>query len=89
MLSIELKAFVDISDYWPIKPDGEKQAVYQVHKDLEDNHPEDLVNRHNLTRARDGLLEKGDFVNLVKLSRICSRWAGKTLSVSDLIKIKE
>jgi hypothetical protein len=86
---IELKAFVDISEHWPLGADGERQAVYQVHKDLEDNHPEDLVSRHTLTRARDGLLEKGDFVNVVKLARICSRWVGKRMTVDDLIRVEE
>lgn len=86
---LELKAAIDISFWWPRDGSGKPLSVYAVHKDIEDNDPENLITRHTLTRARDGQLEKGDFANAVKLARVCSRWSGQTITVHDLIKVQD
>ena len=85
----EVKAYIDISEWWPKDSSSEPLSVYAVHKQIEDSCPELLVTRHTLTRARDGQLEKFDAVNAVKLARLCSRWAESTLTVTDLIKVEE
>lgn len=86
---MQVKAHIDISKWWPKDADGKERSVYAVHKDIESNSPQYLVTRHTLTRAKDGQLEKFDAANAVKLARICSYWAGKSLSVDDLIQIED
>jgi len=46
---------------------------------------ENEVSRHTLTRAKNALLEKGDFSSLKALARLCSIWSGKKITVDDLI----
>lgn len=77
------RTYVDISRWWLKDNDGKPLSVYAVHKSIEGTPNE--VSRHTLTRARDGLLEKGDFSNLKALARLCSAWSGKELTVDDLI----
>lgn len=84
-----VKAYIDISEWWLKDGNGEPLSVYAVHKLIEDNYPQLSVTRHTLTRARDGQLEKFDGVNAVKLARLCSKWAGKTLRVDDILKVEE
>ncbi|MBL1176832.1 hypothetical protein [Pantanalinema sp. GBBB05] len=84
-----VKAYIDISEWWLKDSNGEPLSVYAVHKMIEDNYPHLSVTRHTLTRARDGQLEKFDAVNAVKLARLCSKWAGKVLRIDDLIKVEE
>ena len=77
------RTYVDISQWWLKDEQGEPLSVYAVHKMIEGT--PDEVSRHTLTRARDGLLEKGDFSNLKSLARLCSQWSGQHLTVDDLI----
>lgn len=86
---LDVKAYIDISEWWMSDDSGAPLSVYAVHKWIEDNCPQLSVTRHTLTRARDGQLEKFDAVNAVKLSRLCSKWSGKALRVDDLIKVEE
>ena len=86
---IEVKARIDISQWWPKDDNGEDQSVYAAHKNIEDNKPQYLVTRHTLTRAKNGQLEKFEAVNAVKLAWICSYWSGQKLTVDDLLKIDE
>jgi len=39
--------------------------------------------------ALDGRLDRGYFTNQVKLARLASRWSGKKVEVSDLLKVAE
>ena len=77
------RTYVDISRWWLQDDDGEPLSVYAVHKTIEGTPNE--VSRHTLTRARDGLLEKGDFSNLKALARLCSLWSGQKITVDELI----
>lgn len=77
------KTCVDIGRWWLKNEQGEPLSVYAVHQAIEGT--PDEVSRHTLTRARDGLLEKGDFSNLKALARLCSKWSGKSITVDDLI----
>ena len=77
------RTYVDISRWWLKDDNGEPLSVYAVHKTIEGTTNE--VSRHTLTRARDGLLEKGDFSNLKALARLCSIWSGKEITVNELI----
>lgn len=77
------RTYVDISRWWLKDNNGEPLSVYAVHKTIEGTANE--VSRHTLTRARDGLLEKGDFSNLKALARLCSIWSGKEITVDELI----
>jgi hypothetical protein len=89
IVGLEVKAHIDISEWWPEAEDGSPISVYAAHKWIEDNYPGLIVTRHTLTRARDGKLEKFDAANAVKLAQICSKWAKKTLRVDDLIKVED
>lgn len=77
------RTYVDISQWWLKDDNGEPLSVYAVHKTIEGTHNE--VSRHTLTRAKNGLLEKGDFSNLKALARLCSVWSGKKITVDNLI----
>jgi hypothetical protein len=88
-VGLEVKAYIDISQWWMKTGDGEPLSVYAVHKWIEDNHPQLLVTRHTLTRARDGQLEKFDAANAVKLARVCSKWAGEEIGLDDIVKVEE
>ncbi len=77
------RTYVDISPWWQLDSKGNPLSVYAVHKTIEGT--ENEVSRHTLTRARDGLLEKGDFGNLKALARLCSIWSGKLITVDQLI----
>ena len=81
------RTYVDISQWWLKDENGEPLSVYAVHKMIEGTPNE--VSRHTLTRARDGLLEKGDFSNLKSLARLCSIWSGQNITVDDLIVEKQ
>lgn len=82
-----VKAYVDISQWWPRDESGEMKSVYSVFKLIENT--ENHVTRHTLTNAREGKLQNADIDNLVKLSRICSVLSGEELTVNDIIRIKE
>jgi len=82
-----MEAFIDISEWWPTDADGKPLSVYAVHRKIEGTPNE--VTRHTLTRARDGQLAKGDFTNQVKLARICSEWAERTVTIDEIVKIKD
>lgn len=77
------RTYVDIKRWWLKDKEGEPLSVYAVHKMIEGT--ENEVSRHTLTRARDGLLEKGDFANLKTLARLCSKWSNQEVKVDDLI----
>ena len=82
-LDIKKRTYVDISRWWQVDSKGNPLSVYAVHKTIEGTKNE--VSRHTLTRARDGLLEKGDFGNLKALARLCSIWSGNLITVDQLI----
>lgn len=77
------RTYIDIKLWWPKDDEGKPLSVYAVYKTIEGT--ENEVTRHTLTRAKDGLLEKADISNLKALSRLCSVWSGKNLTVDDLI----
>ena len=83
-----MRVTVNIYEYWP-KRSGRDVSVYSVLKRLESEVPHILVKRYTLTRAKEGLLEKCDLVNLVNLTRICSYLSGETVSVEQILKIEE
>lgn len=82
-LDMKKRTYVDISRWWQVDSKDNPLSVYAVHKTIEGT--ENEVSRHTLTRARDGLLEKGDFGNLKALARLCSIWSGKLITVDQLI----
>lgn len=82
-----VKAYIDISKFWPRKTDGRMESVYGVWQMFEGT--EIQINRLPLTNARDGKMAIADMTNVVKLSRICSVLTGKPVSVDELIKIEE
>jgi hypothetical protein len=82
-----MEAFVDISRWWTKDEGGKLASVNSVFEKFKGTSNE--VTRHTLTRALEGKLKKGDFDNLVKLSRICSELSGENLTIVDLIVIKE
>jgi len=77
------RTYIDIGQWWPRDEEGKELSVYAVHKTIEGT--ENVVTRHTLTRAKDGLLEKADISNLKALARLCSIWSGEELTVDDLI----
>ncbi len=84
-MNLCMEAFIDISEWWPVGADGKLLSVYAVHREIEGTPNE--VTRHTLTRARDGQLAKGDFANQVKLARICSLWADRTVTIDEIVKV--
>ena len=78
-------ANANIGRWWPRNEEtGEMLSVYAVYESIKDS--QNKVSRHTLTRARDGLLQKGDFGNLLALARLCSLWSGEDVKVDDLLE---
>ena len=77
------RTYVDISRWWLRDKQGKPLSVHAVYQSIAGTPLE--VNRHTLTRAKEGHLEKGDFSKLKALARLCSQWSGQTVTVDDLI----
>lgn len=82
-----VRAYADISRWWPFDDEGKKSSVNSIFRQFQGTANE--VTRHTLTRALEGKLEKGDFDNLVKLTRICSELSGEKVTINDLIQIED
>ena len=80
---IMARTYVDISKWWPRNEKDEPLSVYAVHQQIVGT--ENEVSRYTLTRAKEGVLEKGDFSNLKALGRLCSLWSGKNITLDDLV----
>lgn len=83
----DVKAFLDISAFWPTDDLGEPRTVNSICEELKGT-PNEL-GRNTLSLALSGRLDRGKFVNQVKLARIASQWAGKTLHIADLLVIED
>lgn len=81
-----VRVYADISRWWPRDEEGKHVSVNSVFERFKGTPNE--ITRHTLTRALNGQLEKGDFDNLVKLTRICSELSGETVGVEDLLVIE-
>ncbi len=86
-LDLFVKAYVDLSDYWPKDQEGKPKTVNSVYESLL-NTP-NKINRNTLKLALDGKLDRGYFSNQVKLARAASAWAGREVTPNDLLKIEE
>lgn len=47
------------------------------------------VGRNTLRLALDGRMTRGNFDNLVKLSRLCSMWSSRTVTVDELMVVTD
>ena len=83
----EVRAYIDISSYWLKDENGEFRSVNSVYEEIKGS--PDEVGRNTLRLALDGNLDRGYFSNLVKLTRLCSKWTGKQVSLGDLLKVDE
>lgn len=86
-LDLFVKAYVDLSDYWPKDPEGKFKTVNSVYESLL-NTP-NKISRNTLKLALEGKLDRGYFSNQVKLARAASVWAGREVTPNDLLKIEE
>ncbi len=82
-----VRVYADISRWWPYDASGKAVSVNSVFERFKGTTHE--VTRHTLTRALEGKLEKGDFDNLVRLTRICSELSGQPVGLEDLLVIEE
>ncbi len=85
--SSEVRVYIDISLYWPRDDHDEPRSVNSVYEEIKDT--PDVVGRNTLRLALEGRLDRGYFVNQVKLARLASKWAGREISVTDLLKIED
>jgi hypothetical protein len=81
---IDVRVYVDISQYWLTDGDGNPRSVNSVYEQIRGS--DDEVGRNTLRLALNGNLDRGHFANLVKLARLCSAWSGKSVAPSDLLK---
>ena len=82
-----MRVYLDISEYWPKDETGQPRSVNSIYEEIRGTPNE--VGRNTLTLARNGQLEKGNFANQVKLSRLVSAWSKQSIGVDDLLKIEE
>lgn len=82
-----MRVFLDISRYWLKDGDGNPKSVNSVYEEIRGT--PDEVGRNTLRLALEGTLDRGHFSNLIKLARLCSRWAGKTVTASDLLRVED
>jgi len=85
--SPEVRVYIDISPYWPRDENDEFRSVNSVYEEIKDK--SDAVGRNTLRLALDGKLDRGHFVNQVKLARLASKWAGSEITISDLLKVED
>lgn len=83
----DMRVRFDISSYWPNDENGEPRTVNSVFEEIKGT--SDEVGRNTLRLALNGDLDRGLFLNQVKLARLCSRWSGKTVTIDELFKIDE
>lgn len=83
----DVKVYLDISEYWPKDKLGQPASINSVYMGTVGNPNE--VGRNTLKLALEGRLDRGHFSNQVKLARLASNWAGKKLSILDLLKIED
>ena len=82
-----VKVYLDISEYWPKDEAGNPASVNSVYMGLVGKSNE--VGRNTLKLALDGRLDRGHFSNQIKLARLASEWAGKELTILDLLRVEE
>ncbi|WP_144405766.1 hypothetical protein [Aliterella atlantica] len=82
-----MNVYVDISEYWLKNIDGSPKSVNSVHEEIKGTEYE--VGRYTLRLALEGRLDRGHFKNLYVLAQLASKWAGKEVSVGDLLKFQE
>lgn len=83
----DMRVRFDISPYWPNDEHGEPRTVNSVFEEIKGT--SDEVGRNTLRLALNGDLDRGLFLNQVKLARLCSRWSGRTVNIDELFKIDE
>lgn len=84
---IDVRAYLDISAYWPRGSESEPRTVNSVYEEIKGS--PDEVGRNTLRLALEGKLDRGYFSNQVKLVRLCSKWSGQDVSLADLLKVEE
>lgn len=77
------KSNININLWWPRNAYGDRVSVNSIFVEMEGT--ENEVGRYTLTKARNGELEKADIATLEALARICSKWAGKEVSIDDMV----
>ncbi len=82
----DMRVRFDISAYWPNDEHGEPRTVNSVFEEIKGT--SDEVGRNTLRLALNGDLDRGLFLNQVKLARLCSKWSGKTVNIDELLKIE-
>jgi hypothetical protein len=75
------REYIDISEFWPPEKSVNAIASEIVKTDLE-------LNRHTLSRAKTGQLEKCEVSTIRRLLLLCSRWAGRTVRFEDISKVE-
>jgi len=75
---------VDIAPFWPKDPLGEPKSVNSVYESIKGTPCE--IGRNTLRLALDGRLDRGYFGNLKSLALLCSQWAGREVTVDELLK---
>lgn len=83
----DMRVRFDIASYWPNDEHGEPRTVNSVFEEIKGTANE--VGRNTLRLALNGDLDRGLFLNQVKLARLCSKWSGKTVTINELLKIEE
>lgn len=83
----DMRVRFNISSYWPNDENGEPRTVNSVFEEIKGT--SDEVGRNTLRLALKGDLDRGLFLNQVKLARLCSKWSGKTVTINQLLKIEE
>ncbi len=84
---LEVKAYIDISAYWPVGTDGKPLTVNAVYSRFINT--ENQVSYETLKLAYEGRLDRGKVSNQVKLANIASILASKPITVNDLIRIED
>ena len=83
-----MNVYLDLSPFWVKDPTGQDCSVLSVWRELK-NTPNEITNRETLTKARRGQLTGSTFATQEKLRRIASKWAGRELTLEDLMVVHE
>ncbi|MBD2261385.1 hypothetical protein [Pseudanabaena sp. FACHB-2040] len=77
-MTAALMATIDISAFWP-----EAKTVNAVYVEYG---PKFGLNAYTLKKAKEGDLESAKMDNLLALRRLCSEWAGREVSLDEIVR---
>lgn len=83
-----MNVYLNLNPFWLKDGAGQDCSVLSVWQALQ-NTPNEISNRETLTKAYRGELMGSTFATQEKLRRLASQWAGRELTLGELMVVVE